>query len=67
MSAFNIKSELTPKGDQNKAIAALSKSINSNEMHNVLLGITGSGTTFSMAKVIEETQRPTLILSHNKI
>ena len=66
MSVFKIKSELTPKGDQSKAIASLSESINDNEMHNVLLGITGSGKTFSMAKVIEETQRPTLILSHNK-
>ena len=66
MSVFKMKTDLTPKGDQSHAIDALTRSINNNEKHNVLLGITGSGKTFTMANVINELQRPTLILSHNK-
>ena len=66
MSVFKMKTDLTPKGDQSYAIDALTRSINNNEKHNVLLGITGSGKTFTMANVINELQRPTLILSHNK-
>ena len=66
MSAFRIESNFTPKGDQVKAIEDLTSSISSGEKHNVLLGITGSGKTFTMANVIQNVQRPTLILSHNK-
>ena len=66
MSVFRIESDLTPKGDQVKAIKSLTSSISNNEKHNVLLGVTGSGKTFSMANVIQNVQKPTLILSHNK-
>jgi len=66
MSVFKIESDFSPKGDQVEAIKDLSSSILAGEEHNVLLGITGSGKTFTMANVIENIQRPTLILSHNK-
>ena len=66
MSDFKIESNFEPKGDQVGAIKDLSESIFSGEKHNVLLGITGSGKTFTMANVIQSVQRPTLILSHNK-
>ena len=63
---FKIVSEFTPTGDQPKAIKALSESIESGHHHQVLLGATGTGKTFTMANVIEQTRRPTLIISHNK-
>lgn len=63
---FRLKSENTPKGDQPQAIAELVAGINSGEREQVLLGITGSGKTFTIANVIQETQRPTLVLAHNK-
>ena len=66
MAVFNLETNLTPKGDQPNAIDSLVKSIDAKEKHNVLLGITGSGKTFTMANVINSLQRPTLILSHNK-
>ena len=66
MSVFKLESDFTPKGDQIKAIKELTASISNDEKHSVLLGITGSGKTFSMANVIQNVQRPTLILSHNK-
>jgi excinuclease ABC subunit B len=61
-----IKSDFEPKGDQPQAIAELVEGIRRNERTQVLLGVTGSGKTFTMAKVIEETQRPALILAPNK-
>jgi excinuclease ABC subunit B len=61
-----IKSDFAPKGDQPQAIAELVEGIKRNDRTQVLLGVTGSGKTFTMAKVIEETQRPALILAHNK-
>jgi excinuclease ABC subunit B len=61
-----IKSELSPKGDQPTAIADLVEGIKRNDRTQVLLGVTGSGKTFTMAKVIEATQRPALILAPNK-
>ncbi|HEY0567222.1 MAG TPA: excinuclease ABC subunit UvrB [Xanthobacteraceae bacterium] len=61
-----IKSELTPKGDQPAAIADLVEGIKRRDRNQVLLGVTGSGKTFTMAKVIEATQRPALILAPNK-
>jgi excinuclease ABC subunit B len=61
-----IKSEFDPKGDQPQAIAELVEAVRRNERTQVLLGVTGSGKTFTMAKVIEETQRPALILAPNK-
>jgi len=63
---FVLKSEMTPKGDQPEAIEALSKGLKKNERFQTLLGVTGSGKTFTMAKVIEKLQRPALILAHNK-
>ena len=63
---FRIVSDMTPKGDQPAAIRELVKGIANNDRDQVLLGVTGSGKTFTMAKVIEETQRPALILAPNK-
>lgn len=63
---FKIKSEFKPTGDQPQAIKQLSKGIENNEKYQTLLGVTGSGKTFTVANVIEEVQRPTLVLAHNK-
>lgn len=63
---FKIKSEFKPSGDQPKAIDSLTNSIEKGNDHQVLLGVTGSGKTFTMANVIQNLQRPTLIISHNK-
>lgn len=63
---FRLISENTPKGDQPEAISQLVQNLNSGEKDQVLLGITGSGKTFTIAQVIAETQRPTLVLAHNK-
>jgi excinuclease ABC subunit B len=63
---FEFKSELTPKGDQPGAIAELVEGARRHERTQVLLGVTGSGKTFTMAKVIEATQRPALVLAPNK-
>src|SRR4051794_7364622 len=63
---FEIKSEYEPKGDQPTAIAELVEGIQRNDRTQVLLGVTGSGKTYTMAKVIEATQRPALILAPNK-
>ncbi len=63
---FRIVSEFEPKGDQPEAIRELVEGIETRERDQVLLGVTGSGKTFTMAKVIEETQRPALILAPNK-
>jgi len=63
---LEIKSEMQPKGDQPTAIAELVEGANRNERTQVLLGVTGSGKTYTMAKVIEATQRPALILAPNK-
>jgi excinuclease ABC subunit B len=64
--ALQIQSELEPKGDQPSAIAELVAQVNAHERDQVLLGVTGSGKTFTMAKVIEATQRPALVLAPNK-
>ncbi len=63
---FKIKSPMKPKGDQPKAIASLVEGIKKGEKHQTLLGVTGSGKTFTMANVIEQVQKPTLVLAHNK-
>jgi excinuclease ABC subunit B len=63
---FQLATTYKPQGDQPRAIAELVSGINAGEKDQVLLGVTGSGKTFTMAKVIEELQRPALILSHNK-
>jgi excinuclease ABC subunit B len=66
MEQFKLCADFAPKGDQGKAIAALSEGILREEKHQVLLGVTGSGKTFTMANVIERVQRPTLVIVHNK-
>ena len=63
---FKLKSEFKPTGDQPKAIKQLVEGINSKERYQTLLGVTGSGKTFTVANVIETVQRPTLVLAHNK-
>ena len=63
---FRLVSDFEPKGDQPRAIAELCAGLNSIERDQVLLGVTGSGKTFTMAKIIEATQRPALIMAPNK-
>src|SRR5580700_5005992 len=64
--SFRLGIDYKPRGDQETAIAALLDGLKQGEQHQVLLGVTGSGKTFTMAKVIEKTGRPALILAHNK-
>ncbi len=66
MPAFKVVSEYTPSGDQPQAIEKLARGIEDGLREQVLLGVTGSGKTYTMAKVIEAVQRPTLVLAHNK-
>ncbi len=65
-STFTLTSPFKPQGDQPKAIQALSDEINTGEKHQTLLGVTGSGKTFTVANVIEQVQKPTLVIAHNK-
>jgi excinuclease ABC subunit B len=67
MAGFQLLSRFTPQGDQPEAIQQLVEGINRGDKEQVLLGVTGSGKTFTIAQVIEAVDRPTLILSHNKI
>ena len=66
MGEFHVVSEYTPSGDQPEAIEALARGLELGFEDQTLLGVTGSGKTFTMAKVIEKVQRPTLVLAHNK-
>lgn len=66
MNEFKIISDFKPLGDQPEAINRLCKGINLGYKHQTLLGVTGSGKTFTMANLIEKTQKPTLIIAHNK-
>ncbi|MCI0597003.1 MAG: excinuclease ABC subunit UvrB [candidate division Zixibacteria bacterium] len=66
MSSFQVISSYEPKGDQPQAIEALAKGVKQNRRYQTLLGVTGSGKTFTMAKVVEAVQKPTLVISHNK-
>ena len=66
MNPFKLVSEFQPKGDQPQAILSLSEGVLEGTKHQVLLGVTGSGKTFTMANVIEKVQKPTLVISHNK-
>ncbi|HUZ05188.1 MAG TPA: DEAD/DEAH box helicase family protein, partial [Acidobacteriaceae bacterium] len=63
---FQLVSDYTPQGDQGRAIEELTSGLLNEEKHQVLLGVTGSGKTFTMAKIIEQLNRPALILAHNK-
>src|SRR2546425_13273120 len=66
MSTFRLGIDYIPRGDQGPAIDTLIRGIKDGEQHQVLLGVTGSGKTFTMAKVIEKLNRPTIVLAHNK-
>jgi excinuclease ABC subunit B len=63
---FRLHSDYKPQGDQGRAIEQLTRGVRDAEKHQVLLGVTGSGKTYTMAKIIEEINRPTLVLAHNK-
>jgi excinuclease ABC subunit B len=63
---FKLVSDYKPRGDQGKAIESLLRGVFDREQHQVLLGVTGSGKTYTMAKVIEQANRPTLVMAHNK-
>ena len=65
-NAFDLESRFKPAGDQPQAIAELVRGLNMGKKHQVLMGVTGSGKTFTMANVIQAVQKPTLVLSHNK-
>ncbi len=66
MAQFELVSDYQPRGDQPQAIHELTAGIERGDRHQVLLGVTGSGKTFTMANVINQMQRPTLVLAHNK-
>ena len=66
MNEFKVVSEFTPQGDQPEAIELLAEGVTRGDKLQVLLGVTGSGKTYTMAKVIERVQKPTLVLAHNK-
>src|SRR5579872_5470582 len=63
---FKLVSSYKPQGDQGKAIESLLRGLQDREQHQVLLGVTGSGKTYTMAKVIEQINRPAIVLAHNK-
>ena len=63
---FKLASDYEPRGDQPEAIAQLVRGVNDGDRHQVLLGVTGSGKTFTIAKLIEQINRPTIVLAHNK-
>ena len=66
MEKFKIVSKFSPTGDQPEAIDSITKGIENGEKFQTLLGVTGSGKTFTMANIIEKVQKPTLVLAHNK-
>jgi excinuclease ABC subunit B len=66
MTDFQLVSEFAPSGDQPEAIKDLVKGLNAGMQHQTLLGATGTGKTFTIANIIQQTQRPTLIMAHNK-
>ena len=63
---FKLASDYEPRGDQPEAIHQLVRGVSAGEKHQVLLGVTGSGKTFTMAKIIEAQNRPAVVLAHNK-
>ena len=66
MAKFVLKTDFSPRGDQPRAIVELAEGVRRGDRHQVLLGVTGSGKTFTMANVVEQLQRPTLVLAPNK-
>src|SRR6476469_5459351 len=66
MPPFQLVADIRPTGDQPQAIKKLVSGLANGERHQTLLGVTGSGKTFTMANIVNEVQRPTLVLAHNK-
>ena len=66
MSTFKLVTDFKPKGDQPAAVERLSQNIQSGKRHHVLLGVTGSGKTFTMANVVARVEKPTIVLAPNK-
>ena len=66
MHKFKLNSKFKPAGDQPQAIEKLVRGIQNGDVHQTLLGVTGSGKTFTIANVIERVQKPTLVIAHNK-
>src|SRR5215208_912711 len=66
MSSFKLVSDYAPTGDQPTAIEQLVRGVNAGKKHQTLLGVTGSGKTFTMANIIQQVDRPTLVMAHNK-
>ncbi|MDE2970587.1 MAG: DEAD/DEAH box helicase family protein, partial [Chloroflexota bacterium] len=66
MPDFKVVSDFVPTGDQPQAIDALAEGVSRGDRYQTLMGVTGSGKTFTMAKVAEQVQRPTLVIAHNK-
>src|SRR3954470_17752264 len=66
MPRFELVSDFKPMGDQPQAIAQLVEGVNQNMRHQTLLGATGTGKTFTVAQVVQEVQKPTLVMAHNK-
>ena len=66
MPDFKVYAEFDPMGDQPRAIETIAEAIMSGKRAQTLMGVTGSGKTFTMAKIIEKVQKPTLVISHNK-
>lgn len=66
MTEFKVRSDFEPMGDQPQAIEILANGIKNGKRAQTLMGVTGSGKTFTMAKLIEKVQKPTLVISHNK-
>src|SRR5438132_10328473 len=64
--AFKLRSDYKPQGDQPRAIAELAAGIKRGDRHQALLGVTGSGKTFTVANVVAQVQKPTLVIAHNK-
>src|SRR5471032_2019417 len=65
--AFQLRTDLVPKGDQPRAIEELTAALRRGDKHQTLLGVTGSGKTFTIANVVQQVQRPTLVIAHNKV
>ena len=66
MAGFQLKSAYEPRGDQPKAIETLVEGLRQQDQYQTLYGVTGSGKTFTMASIVQEMQRPTLVIAHNK-
>jgi excinuclease ABC subunit B len=66
VNEFKLRTDFTPKGDQPRAIAELTEGLTGGGKHQVLLGVTGSGKTFTIANVVKNVNKPTVVIAHNK-